>query len=98
MQNRKRSQEPKPKTPNPAKLASLSVAWLDKHGFFAVKMFVDGAMLVLAIKSGKPFAICTADGATGPHDPKGVLSSMERAGAKTLCIQNIQDLEDFIER
>jgi len=98
MKNRKRSQEPKSKPLSPAKLASQCVKWFKANGFFAVKMFVDGAMLVLAIKEGKPYIICTDNGKSGQHDPKGVASGMARAGAQTYCVNDIESLAEFIER
>ena len=92
MKNRKRTQEPKPKTANPIELAAHCITWLNNNGYFAFKIFMDGIMLVLAIKGGQAHAICTNSGTKGPHDPKGIMKRMARGGAKTYCVASMEDL------
>lgn len=93
MKNRKTFKNTKPKKPKPINLQKACLKWLNDRGYFASKVYMDGAMLILAIKAGKTYAFCAGKDS---KESNQIMADMDRALAHTAHIQNISDLEAFL--
>ena len=81
---------------NTAKKTSLTkqcLDWLHQQGCFAQQVYADGMVFILAMRKGKVLCICTTN-QTGPHDPGQVMAKLSKAGAYSVCIKDLKQLQD----
>ena len=91
----------KKKAKNPAKKVAVKSApnrlvrdvmdWLNAHGFVVHRVFMDGMMVILALKSKRTYIIKPGEAPTRVQN--AILDPMERAGAVTATVASLADLE-----
>lgn len=70
--------------------------WLHKNGFFAEKIYLDGLVVVLAVKDGSPYTLCL--GSKHKVDKNNVIGKFKKAGGQHRCLSSISDLEHYFAK
>jgi len=82
------------KTDKKTSLTKQCLDWLHKQGCFAQQVYADGTVFILAVRQGKVLCICTSEKA-GPHDANKVMPELAKAGAYSICIKDLKELQNL---